>query len=251
MPAAIIDAVSDSSDPQGPVPVGRVVAPSAEHATPRAACDAILDAYHALPAPGDAGWITFVANEDDDTSVQYVEGIINLVRRPLDLEALLRRVGADALADDVEPERARGPAADVTLWRVVPCPSDRVAAILDHVFAQGRELGPDYRLQASFESSETKPRGPLGRSITTLSLAGWLLLFLACATIALVAFVIGPWVLDLVGLGRLRKTLPVFLDVLMIPGLLAGIVVYLLGHRLLARACISTQRAPSWREPTV
>lgn len=243
----------ESQRHRGTTPIDDVVAPGADHATPRAALETMLDAYQTLRSPGDEGWLTFVANEDDETTVQVLGPTINLVRQPLDLAALLCGAGEDALADAVSPRGlpdVEGEAG-VTLWEVLPASTDTLAAILDLVFADGRGLGRDYRLHGSFESSEAKAPGPLGRSITTLSLAGWLLLAVACASIALVAFVIGPWVLDLVGLSRWRQRLPIFLDVLMIPGLVAGILVYLLGHRVLARAGISTQRAPPAPKSTV
>ncbi len=245
--------MSERKGHRGTTSIDDVVAPGRDHPTPRAALASILDAYQTLPSPGDAGWLTFVANEDEDTTVQVLGTTINLVRRPLELDVLLRRAGENALADAVSPRGLPEVEGEpgVSLWQVMPATTVTIAAIVDRVFADGRGLGADYRLHGSFESSEAKAPGPLGRSITTLSLAGWLLLVVACASIALVAFVIGPWVLDLVGLSHWRQRLPLFLDVLMIPGLVAGILVYVLGNKLLARVGISTQRASAARELTV
>lgn len=224
-----------------------VSAPSPEHPTARHAMEAILDAYGSLPDPGEAGWLSLVAGGEDGPRIQYVQGTINLVQHELDLAGLLRGAGESALADDVEPAPLSGPGrADArTLWRVFAPNSDKVAAILDVAFRQGHDLAADYPLEATFESGGTERPGPgsLGADLAHLSAAGWLLLLIALVAIALVAAFVGPWALDQAGLSSWRGKLPLFVPLLMLPGLLAGFCVYVLGGRLLRRLGVPTERA--------
>jgi hypothetical protein len=210
--------------------------------------EAILADYRALPDAGERGWLTFEANEANQANqaerpiVQYVEACVNLTLTPMDLPALLRLEGEDEIARDVRAG-VHG-AADRTLWEIDHPTPDKIARVVDLAFSSGHELGSEYRLHAYLEPGEVAQAGPLDRSVTSLSGAGWGLVLVSCAAIVLVAALIGPWVLDLAGHTAWRKSLPAFALVLAIPGLLAGILVYLGGRRMLARAGIVIHDLP-------
>lgn len=229
--------------PDGAVPDVR--APSAAYATPRAAMAAILQDYMGLPDAGERGWLTFAANQAEEPVIQYAEPCVNLALTPMDLPTLLRDEGEDGIARDVRAARAgvHG-AAEGTLWEIDDPTPDKIARIVDVAFSSGHDLGPGYQLLAHLEPGEIMQAGPLDRSVTSLSGAGWGLVLASCAAIVLVAALIGPWVLDLSGHTAWRKSLPAFAILLAIPGLFAGILVYLGGRRMLARAGIATHDPP-------
>ena len=118
-----------------------------------------------------------------------------------------------------------------------------MARIVDAAFVHGLGVGVDYRIEAHFEPSGLAAPGPLDTPLSRLSPAGWGLLVLSCAVIVLVATVLGPWALGVLGAPGLRESLWMVL-VLGIPGLVAGGLVYQAGRRFLARRGISTQRSP-------
>ncbi len=79
------------------------------------------------------------------------------------------------------------------------------------------------------------------RKLSHLSFAGWLLTLAVVASIGLAARPIGLWALGWIDRSLIRQQWPIYL--LAVPALLAGLITWVIGARLLRRAGVSVWRS--------
>jgi hypothetical protein len=212
-----------------------VFGPSDDHLDARSAMQAALARYLALPDPEQAGWLTIVANED--AWIEVTPTLINLGRRELDLDALLRDEQGGRLSRQVRPVRSRLGKPNRTLWNVKHVSADDLAAILDSAFLRGFGLEPAYSVRVRFQPSGNGPLGALEHKPSHLRLAGRLLFLVAAAGIVLVATFLGRWVFSFAVAPPLLLAVP-----LGVVCVLAGVLIWRVGSALLRRAGIAVLR---------
>jgi len=120
-----------------------VQAPSAEYPTARAAIEAIVRAHPKIGESGD--WLTFEAGDETRSAIIEIgDHRANFGTTRVDLPAVLRDAGLDALAECVRPAGRNG--NDPTLWLIDDASPEELTEIVDFAFTRVFGLGPSYRV---------------------------------------------------------------------------------------------------------
>lgn len=90
----------------------------------------------------------------------------------------------------------------------------------------------------------------LGRNVGELTAAGWLLAIASLACMVLVSIPVGQWVLDTIDRSTLRSWITVLVFAFALPGLAAGVLVFIGGERFLERLGIRVRRTDAVRRVT-